>query len=323
MLQSLYIKNFVLMDEIRLDFDSGMSVFTGETGAGKSITIDAIALLMGERFQSHYMKDPQSITYLEATFTTSNPGVLAYLRESGWEIEEGELIVAREFRPDGKSRAFLNHRSVNASMLKETIGQMVDIHSQHQNQYLLNKKYHLQLLDRYLRNPALIQEVASQYSQYRALIEEKAAFLESDAFTDIDYVRFQWQEIEDLQFDFEQYHEIQDRHKRMGAFEKNQQTLNGVLTLLEEESNPASILYDVQRQLDHVEGDEMRAISDELKNIYYTLEDVVERIHAFADESTFDEEQFVQDQEYLFKINKIVRKYHNSFEEMVKKQDEY
>ena len=150
MLTQIYVKNFVLIDAVRLDLDSRMSVFTGETGAGKSLLIDAIGLLCGQRASAGYVKRGAQRAIIEGVFSLRpNSRAAALLAQQGFELEDDELIISREITAEGKSSVRLNQRAITAAFLRELSTELIDIHSQHDNQYLLQSRYHLQLLDRY------------------------------------------------------------------------------------------------------------------------------------------------------------------------------
>lgn len=146
MLTNLYIKNFILIDELNIDFSDGFNVFTGETGAGKSIFIDGISCLVGSKLTSSVIKNGQDKAVIEGVFTV-NDRLSQKLKEAGYD--DDSFIVTREITKDGKSTIRLNQRVTTLSFVRDCLAQEVDIHCQHDNQYLLNDKYHLSLLDNY------------------------------------------------------------------------------------------------------------------------------------------------------------------------------
>lgn len=144
MLTHIYVKNFVLIDQVALDFSDGMSVFTGETGAGKSLLIDAISLLCGERASAGYVKKGCAKAVIEGVFDIHDDArANALLREQGFDLDGEDLIVSREISAEGKSTIRIAQRTCTAAFLRELMSGLVDIHSQHDNQYLLQPRYHL------------------------------------------------------------------------------------------------------------------------------------------------------------------------------------
>ena len=172
MLSSLRIVDFAIIDEVQIEFDSGMSVLTGETGAGKSIIIDAISLLMGARATSFMVKSGAKKALVEGVFDIAqNYKLQAFLQEAGFESED-ELVISREISAEGKSQARLNYRLVSAGLLKQIGQHLADIHSQFETQYLLNDKIHLSLLDNYIGSE--MTELLKAYQQaYKAYSDAK------------------------------------------------------------------------------------------------------------------------------------------------------
>lgn len=322
MLQSLYINNFVLIDELHLDFYRNLEVFTGETGAGKSIFIDALSLLAGERFHAQYRKNESHPTIIEGVFTSSHHEVNQRLTEAGFDANE-ELIVTRTISVDGKVKTLLNHRSVSAMFLKETIGALLDIHSQHQTQYLLSKKYHTHLLDQYINQPELILEVKKRYTDYAKLNKEYEAMKNQEGEFDLDYIRFQYEEIEQLHFSIEEFREVEQRVKEMSVFEKHKESLLHVLEILEQKNEILPALYEGYKTMESIPLEQSKKIAGSLQEVYYSLEDLLEQIHSFEQHVHFDEETFQLDQEYLFAVQKVLRKYQNSPTYMLQKYAEF
>ena len=172
MLKHLFVKDFVLIDECRLDFEAGFSAFTGETGAGKSLLIDAMCLLAGERASASYIKQNAAKAIVEGTFwIRPDSPVAEVMKRAAIPVEE-TAVYRREINRDGKSSVFINGRPATLNLLKECVQHEIDIHSQHDTQYLLNKNSQLQLVDRMILAPELIQTVRQRYERYHALKKE-------------------------------------------------------------------------------------------------------------------------------------------------------
>ena len=173
MLQNLHVKNLALIDETEVDFRNGLNILSGETGAGKSLLIDAIGLLCGQRASAGYVKKGADRALIEGVFSLrQSSAARAILEEQGFDIDEDELIISREINAEGKSSIRVNQRAVTAAFLRELTPHLIDIHSQHDNQYLLQSKYHLRLLDSYCADDALLQEVRTAYRAYHGLQEK-------------------------------------------------------------------------------------------------------------------------------------------------------
>ena len=147
MLESLYIENFAIINQVQIDFHSGMTVLTGETGAGKSIIIDAIGQLLGQRTQPNFVKENRDYAYIEGVFT-SNEKINTLLDEMHIPSDT-QLIVSKKITKDGKSSIKINYRSTTQMLLKTVMSNLVDIHSQFETHQLFKQSYHLQVLDDY------------------------------------------------------------------------------------------------------------------------------------------------------------------------------
>ena len=172
MLTSIYLKNFVLIDEASLSFHPGFSVFTGETGAGKSILIDAIGILSGDRLTTDVLKKDSDRLIIEGVFQIDSEATRSFLIESGYDTDDNMTVITRELNSLGKSTNRCNGRVVPVGFLRDLSATLIDIHSQHDTQYLLNTKYHRSLLDNYGNYPALFNDVSEKYTLFDALRKE-------------------------------------------------------------------------------------------------------------------------------------------------------
>ena len=165
MLTQLYIKNFALIEEVDIDFHTGFSVITGETGAGKSIILGAIGLLLGQRADSKALKAGTDKCVIEAHFDLSRYDLKTFFDENDIEYDAGDCIIRRELTAAGKSRAFINDTPVALSMLKELGDQLMDVHSQHQNLLLNKQDFQLEVVD-------IIADDATQLAKYQSTYAE-------------------------------------------------------------------------------------------------------------------------------------------------------
>ena len=316
MLNSLYIKNYILIDELRLDFKSGFSVFTGETGAGKSILIDAIGLLMGDRFSSDLIRHGHDKAILEAVFATSNLKINEILTEFGLDTNSNELIISRELTRDGRSANRVNNRNVTVNVLKDLSLYLIDIHSQNDTQYLLNNKYHLNLLDAYNPDFNLLSEVKTLYHEYdllkNELYEKEKSEFNPD---DLEFLEFQINEIEQANLLIDEDLELESKQKLMLSFEKISTRLKNALDMLDENDGVSTKFHDALKQLHFIdEMDDVKKVSLELDDLYYILNDkIAELKHAYHGLS-YDEDSFNLIQDRLFLINRLKKKYGKSID---------
>jgi DNA repair protein RecN (Recombination protein N) len=166
MINNLHIENYALIEHLDIDMHSGFSVITGETGAGKSIILGAIGLLLGQRADSKAIKQGASRCVVEATFNVANYQFGPFFEENDLDFDGTECIIRRELTAAGKSRAFINDTPVSLSLLKEIGEQLIDVHSQHKNLLLGKEDFQLNVLDIIGRNADLLNEYKEQYKAY-------------------------------------------------------------------------------------------------------------------------------------------------------------
>ena len=316
MLKSLYIKNYILIDELRLEFKSGFSVFTGETGAGKSILIDAIGLLMGERFSSDLIRHGNDKSILEAVFITKNKEIQTILEQIGIDLESDELIITRELTRDGRSTNRINNRSVTVNVLKDISVYLVDIHSQNDTQYLLNNKYHLNLLDAYKPNLELLSEVKALYHEYDNLKKELSNKEKTEYNPDdLEFLEFQINEIEQANLIENEDVELESKQKMMLSFEKISTRLKSALDLLDETDGVSLKFHDALKHLHFIdEMDDVKKLSEDLNDIYYVLNDKIAELKHSYNSLSYDEDSFNAIQDRLFSINRLKKKYGKSID---------
>lgn len=199
MLLKLTIRNYALIDELDMDFNSGLSIITGETGAGKSIVLGALHLLLGERADSSALRDKEKKCIVEARFNISSYGLESYFEK--YDLDgDSVCIVRRELSPQGKSRAFVNDTPVNLSQLKELSSQLVDIHSQHDTLQLADSGFVLKLLDASAGNRDILKAYQDQFNAWKSLVKELEAMKEEQAklIQEEDFLRFQFTELDEL-----------------------------------------------------------------------------------------------------------------------------
>ncbi len=201
MLRHLYIKHFALIDELDVEFHKGFSVITGETGAGKSIILGALGLLLGNRADTKAIKEGENRCTVEAQFDTASSATDEFLRRNDIDIIAGECILRREINTSGKSRAFINDTPVSLPLMKEIGEQLVDIHSQHQNLLLQKDDFQLSVVDIVAKNQPLLASYKTAYSTFheaKRKLEETKAAIETNR-QNADFLRYQYEELSRLQ----------------------------------------------------------------------------------------------------------------------------
>lgn len=198
MLTRLSIQNYALIRELDVEFSPGFTIITGETGAGKSILLGALSLLLGQRADQSNFKDSDKKCVVEATFSIDDYGLDNLFAQFDLDYEP-QTIFRREISPNGKSRAFINDTPVNLKELQEIGMRLIDIHSQHQNLELNNQSFQLKVVDNCAANQSLLREYQEVYSEFKSLeirlreAAEKSRQLKADA----DYYQFQFEQLEE------------------------------------------------------------------------------------------------------------------------------
>lgn len=200
MLSRLYISNYALIDRLEIDFKEGLTIITGETGAGKSILLGALSLIMGERADIKAMRDSGSKTIVEATFNITGYHLDRLFAEADVDYDEQECILRREIAPSGRTRAFINDTPVPLTLLREVATRLVDIHSQHSNMLLAKPQFQLDIIDSLAGNQPLRDEYLLQYRQYRDIEQKLKQLTERchQARGEEDYLRFQLKQLQDM-----------------------------------------------------------------------------------------------------------------------------
>ncbi|TFG83138.1 MAG: DNA repair protein RecN [Erysipelotrichales bacterium] len=324
MLKSLYLKNFVLIDETNLDFQIGLSVFTGETGAGKSILIDAIGLLCGERLTTDYIRKSADKMIVEGAFEITSQHGRKILEANGFG-DEDVTVLSRELTLDGKSVNRCNGRIIPVSFLKELGSVVIDIHSQHDTQYLLNVKTHRTLLDQFGFHQASLSATAETYNNYDRLQSEfDDLSLSSLNPEDLGFLRYQIDEIQNADLKIGEDDDLENRQRAMMAVEKISMRLNAAVDLLDGEGRILEKYHEVQKQIEGIkEMEDIQSIAKEFDEIYFALNDKSEALKEAFNRLYFDENELNLIQERLFFIAKLKRKYGRRIIDILQRKEEF
>lgn len=331
MLINLYIENYVLFDKQNLNFKDGFISLTGDTGAGKSLIIDALAYLCGERLKSNISKDTSKNTYLEGTFTFSNQKTLGILADHGIEVED-VVIVSRDITPQGKSISRINGRSVTLSLLKEVFDGELDIHSQRDTQYLLNKNMHMKLLDSYSNHEDLLTLTNDSYKKFNSLKKE-IELLENSVFNEdeIAFIKTQIKEIEKVNPSEEEYNDLLLRVSEINAYDNIYKALSKPKEYFSKRDGIMDLLYESKISMEDLENyEDYTELIERVTTLYLEVEDINSELNNAVSSLSFDEYELNNLEERLFEINQIVKRFGGSFlifneryDEMLKKVEAF
>lgn len=321
MLLQLTVENFVLIDNVTIDFNDGLHVFTGETGAGKSLMVDAIALLSGARASTTLIKKDEDSAYVEGVFKfneKSEAGQLAH--ELGYDVSD-VLVFSRQITKDNRNVCKINHKIVPLKTLRDILSAEIDIHSQHDTQYLLQEKNHIRLLDNYLGDHQLFKDVQQAFKLYKdAQTHTKhveALILDTN---DLDFLQFQLNELETLSPSLEDYEQLHYQQKEMMAFEKISTTTNQVLDLFDQEGGVLEASYEAQRLLETIDNKKLKEVASMMFDGYTILSEARTSLVDYVTNLSFDQEQFDTIMGRLAQYDRLKRKHGGSVETLLAKQ---
>ena len=308
MLRHLYIKNFVLIDELNLDFTDGFSAFIGETGAGKSILIDAVSLLRADRASVSYISKGTDRAIVEGTFDLSKDAhALAVLRDAGFETE-GEVTFTREISASGKSTVRIDHRIVTLAILKDVLEFEIDIHGQRDNQYLLNTGTHIRLLDEYLQDEELKQKTSAAFHTWKDLCAEKeTALKETYSEADLEYFLHEINEIESASLREGEEEELLEKERQYKAVKASYEKLNAVISGYDD--SLSGDMYEMNHLVQSLDDtDVFRNARESMNDAYYAWADAVDQLRSVYDSMDLSEEEINGMEERLYLIQRLKRR---------------
>ena len=318
MIESLYIENFAIIDQVQIDFQSGMTVLTGETGAGKSIIIDAIGQLIGQRSQPSFVKNGADCAFIEGVFSC-NKEIDKILLDNNFPIDE-HLVISKKINHDGKSAIKINYRNSSQLLLKKIMSQIVDIHSQFETHQLFNESYHLKLLDNFIGNELIDfkKEYLTLYQTYKNL-NQKYLSLTKEELTDeqLDFYLAQLEEIEELDLEnFDEEEFLKERNNLLN-YEKNSQHIKNYKALMDSSKGIMDLFKQSLNELSYLEIDDIKHNYDQLYDLYYTVDGINQDIYDQFSQSYFSEERYNEVQDTFFKLNKLKRKYGQTIDAII------
>lgn len=319
MLLQLDIQNIALIDKISLEIAPGLNVLTGETGAGKSILIDSINAVLGERVNRDIIRNGKEKAFIEAVFEYDSTYINDILNELGIEHEDGSLILSREISLSGKNTCRINGRLVNVSVLKQVGQLLLDIHGQHDNQSLLKTESHIDLLDAF--GGETIQKVKSEYhclfEEYKTVKSKLKGIVgdKGEIERRMDMLKFQIDEIKNAKLKEGEDEELLKRRQLLANSEKIMNAIHSSYEFLSEGGNSGkSASYNINKALSELAAvqkyDEgLIPLSEKLESVVYQLEDICEELRARRDEGDFDPDELSVIEERLDIITRVKRKY--------------
>ena len=314
MIKSLYISNYALISELNIDFDNGFSTITGETGAGKSIILGALSLILGQRAELKSIKNDEEKCVIEAVFDISDYKYLDKLFiDNDLEKENNLCIIRRELFASGKSRAFINDTPVSLIILKELSNKLIDIHSQHDNLLLSHESYQLEVVDTIAQNVDLQQVYSDSYVLWQSQLNElkKLEQIASKQASDLDYLQFQFKQLSEANLFANEQEELEQEQETLSHSEEIKTELNNVQILFDEDQSVLPMLKDVLAALTHVKtyisvGNNWL---DRIQTAYIELKDIKLEITAFSEKVEFNPSRLEWVENRLSELYTLQKKY--------------
>lgn len=314
MLKSLYIKNYALIDSLEIDFESGFSVITGETGAGKSIILGALSLILGQRADLKTIKQGETKCVIEGTFDVSAYDLKGFCEEAGIDYDPDTYILRREILSTGKSRAFINDTPVSLNDLKDLGSQLIDIHSQHQNLMLGDSRFQMQVVDLLAGTGVLLKEYREAFKLYKnadtalSNLKDLAARSKEDE----DYLRFQFEALEEAKLVEGELEELEQEQETLNHAEDIKSALYKVYTLLsDDDKGVVSSLKEGLTAARSLSGIYVNAesIAQRLEAAYIDLKDLSTETERYAGDVEFNPERAAFIEQRLDQIYTLQQKH--------------
>ena len=315
MLRTLHIQHYALIDQLDIDFQTGFSVVTGETGAGKSIILGAMGLLAGERADTRSIKEGESRCVVEAEFDLSGHNLATFFEENDIEYDEGQCIVRRELTATGKSRAFVNDSPASVAQLKELGERLIDIHSQHQNLLLRREDFQLSVLDTLSANQETLGSYQQLYKDFRTTereLEEARKAMREDQ-SEQDYLQYQYNQLEEANLRAGEQEELETLRQTLEHAEDIKASLYQTNELLQgDERGIVSLLRETQRQLNSIANvfPQAEELAKRTESCYIELRDIASETEDAAENVDYDPELLARTNERLDLIYELEQKHH-------------
>ena len=324
MLIQLNIKNFALIEDLTVEFKEGFNILSGETGAGKSILIDAIDYVLGGKFSKELIRTGEERTFVEAIFTIDNIQIKETLNELEIEFED-ILIISRETTLSGKSVIKINGKSIIVTQLKRVRDRILDIHGQHQNTSLLQKSVHIFYLDNFIYDK--IEKPLKEFSVLREeliKIRNRISSIKGNEDNDklVDYTKFQIEDIQKAKLKIGEEEELKEEYNILNNAEKINNALNISSELLTSREDGNSVLESLSKVINEFQSIEnhMESLKEKkiiLEEAYYSLEELSRDIRYLGEGIQYDDSRLSKINERIYEINNYKKKYGSTVEEVL------
>lgn len=325
MLESLMIKDFAIIQDLALEFKKGMTVLTGETGAGKSIIIDAVGLLAGGRGSSEFVRFGSKKCILEGQFSYEpSESLSSLLHQNAIEEEANTLLIQREIFTTGRNVCRINGSMVTIAVLKEIGSQLIDIHGQNEHQELMVSENHIQLLDYFGPKELEVKKKAYQkvYREYRQLEKERKEWVvnEQELIQRMDILKYQVEEIRSAELHSNEEEELKEEEQKLSNHQNIVEALSSSYTILQgEELSGLDLVGQAMEKMDSISDmdDKFKQIAETLSAAFFQLQEASSDLYSEMDQLEYDEERLNEIEERLNLIQQLKRKYGHSIDDIL------
>lgn len=330
MLQQLYIKNVALINEALIEFDKGLNILSGETGAGKSIVIGSLGFVLGARATKDFIKKGEDFAMVEALLTLKSETIKNEIRELGVDIDEdSSVLIARTFNKSGRNVCKVNGRPATLGMIKEICEKLIDIHGQHEHQSLLNPSKHILLLDRFCEDDLLEPKnlLVNLIKEYKSILKQISDLsMGKDREDLIDFFNYQIMEIENAKLSLNEEDDLLEERKILSESEKLKSLYTDSILLLYN-GEDLSAIDKISIALNNISAiaeidKDKKNIYDNLHDVYAKLEEIVRDLKKYDNFIEYNEDRLNDIESRLTLIQKLKRKYGNTIKEILDFKDE-
>ncbi len=315
MIEQLMVKDYILFDYALVDFTHGMHVITGETGAGKSLLIDAIGYLSGKRINGNIVRKGKDKAILQMVCSTSSPKISQMLEENGFEVEDS-ILITRTVQANQKSTIRINQQITTLSFVRELVSYMIDMHSQMDTYQLMQPSVQLDLLDALAQTKDLREEVAQQYTTLKA-IEKEYHTCKNESLSDdeLDYLTVQLNRIDELNIQEGELESLQEKVKICAEMEKNTELFSQSIYQLNKENGLMDTCYDLSKELSKTNS--TSEIANQLMDIYYRFDEIKENLQEQLNQFDQSSESIDEMESRIYTIKAMYKRYGGSFSSLM------
>lgn len=311
MIEQLMVKDYILFDYALVDFTHGMHVITGETGAGKSLLIDAIGYLSGKRINGNIVRKGKDKAILQMVCSTSSPKISQMLEENGFEVEDS-ILITRTVQANQKSTIRINQQITTLAFVRELVSYMIDMHSQMDTYQLMQPSVQLDLLDALAQTKDLREEVAQQYTTLKAIEKEyHTCKNESLSEDELDYLTAQLNRIDELNIQEGELESLQEKVKICAEMEKNTELFSQSIYQLNKENGLMDTCYDLSKELSKTNS--TSEIANQLMDIYYRFDEIKENLQEQLNQFDQSSESIDEMESRIYTIKAMYKRYGGSF----------